>query len=230
MAHTSHATVSLVERGHWQSLSVRTVRRIAEAIDVRIEVIGRWRGGDANRLLSRRHSLLAESFARFMAAQSGWVAEPEVSFAVYGERGVIDSLGWHAVHSHLLVVELKTEFTDVNEALGTLDRKTRLARTVASGRGWRPLRVSTWLIVSDTRTNRRNAAEHATLLHSRLRSDGRQLRAFLLNPMTATTGLAFWTDSNGSSGRQELGQKRVRIGAAGVGDAPRQKRSGAPGS
>jgi hypothetical protein len=158
----------------------------------------RWRGGDADRLLSRRHSLLAESFASFMESAAGWVVEPEVSFAVYGERGIIDQLAWHAGTGHLLVIELKTEFVDVNEMLGTLDRKVRLARTVAAGRGWRARQVSAWLIASATRTNRRHAAEHAALLRSRLRLDGRQLRPFLRNPSEATSGLAFWTCAHGS--------------------------------
>ena len=181
--------MSLVERGPWPSLSIETVRRIAKAVDVRVDVVARWRGGDLDRLLSRRHSMLAERFASLLVSNSGWVVEPEVSFAIYGERGVIDQLAWHQETAHLLVVELKTEFVDVNEALGTLDRKARLARSIAAERGRRPRLVSVWLIVSDTRTNRRHAAEHATLLGSRFRLDGRQLRAFLRGPTEATTGL-----------------------------------------
>ena len=33
---------------------------------------------------------------------------PEVSFSIYGERGVIDMLLWHPARRALLVVELKT--------------------------------------------------------------------------------------------------------------------------
>jgi transcriptional regulator with XRE-family HTH domain len=61
LAGVSHSTVSLVEREHWQKLSLATVRAIAAALDIRVDVMGRWRGGDADRLLNRRHSLLAES-------------------------------------------------------------------------------------------------------------------------------------------------------------------------
>jgi transcriptional regulator with XRE-family HTH domain len=198
----SRATVSLVERGHWQRLSIETVRRLASAVDVRVEVVARWRAGDLDRLLSRRHSMLAERVASLIVAHAGWVAVPEVSFAVYGERGFIDQLAWHAGTGNLLVIELKTEFVDINEALGTLDRKVRLARTIAAERGWRPMSVSVWLVVSDTRTNRRHAAEHATLLGSRFALDGRQFRPFLREPCAATTGLAFMTDANrGSTGQ-----------------------------
>lgn len=209
-ARVSHGTVSLVERGHCRKLSLETIREVATAVDIRVELIARWRGGDADRLLSRRHSLLAESFAAFMASQTGWSAEPEVSFGIYGERGIIDQLAWHSASAHLLVVELKTEFTDVNEMLGTLDRKIRLARTVAAGRGWRPRAVSAWLIVSDTKTNRRHAAEHFALFHAKFKLEGRQLRGFLLNPAGPTTGLAFWTDANGGSTRPGPSVRKAR--------------------
>ena len=207
-AGVSRATISLVERGHWQSLSMDTVREIAAVLDVRVDVVPRWRGGDLDRLLSRRHSMLAEHVASLLLDHSGWAAVPEVSFSIYGERGIVDQLAWHEAAAHLLVVELKTEFVDVNEALGTLDRKVRLARTIAAERGWNPSMVSVWLIVSDTRTNRRHAAEHATLLGSRFKLDGRQFGAFLRNPREATTGLAFMTNANPRS----TGQTRRRSG------------------
>lgn len=156
--------------------------------------------------------MLAESFASFVGSAAGWVVEPEVSFAVYGERGIIDQLAWHATSSHLLVIELKTQFVDVNEMLGTLDRKARLARTVASARGWTARRVSVWVIASATRTNRRHAAEHATLLRSRLPLDGRQLRPFLRNPVESTSGLAFWTDSNRGSASPDGGRNKATPG------------------
>jgi hypothetical protein len=142
-----------------------------------------------------------ESFAASVLRNPGWTVEPEVSFAIYGERGVIDQLAWHAPTAHLLIVELKTAIVDVNEMLGTLDRKRRLAGAIAAGRGLQPALVSVWLVVSDTRTNRRHAREHSTLLKSRLRLDGRQLRAFLRRPSISTSGLAFWTDSNRGSAR-----------------------------
>lgn len=213
LAGVSRATVSLVERGHCQTLSLETIRHIRSAVDIRIEMLGRWRGGDADRLLSRAHSMLAESFASFLESYSSWTVEPEVSFAVYGERGVIDQLAWNSSARHLLVVELKTAFVDVNETLGTLDRKRRLIRLIATERGWQPEQVSVWLIVSDTRTNRRHAREHATLLRSRFRLDGRQLRGFLVHPTEPTTGLAFWTNVNPGSTRRKGGALRSPLSA-----------------
>ena len=201
LSGVSRATVSLVERGHCEKLSLMTVRRMASALDIRTELIARWRGGELDWLLSRRHSMLAESFAAFVLSKPGWVVEPEVSFSIYGERGAIDQLAWHEETAHLLVVELKTTLVDVNEMLGTLDRKGRLARTIATQRGRRPALVSVWLIVEDTHTNRRHVTDHRVVLRSRLLGDGRQLRSFLLNPSEATTGLAFWPNANPRSTR-----------------------------
>ena len=204
MADVSRATVSLLERGHCETLSLIAVRRIAATVDVRIELVGRWRGGDLDRLLNRRHSVLAEDFAAALTQTEGWQIEPEVSFSIYGERGVIDQLAWHSETGHLLVVEFKTQLVDINELLGTLDRKRRLIRQIAAGRGWRPSRVSVWLVIADTCTNRRHVREHATLLRSQLPLDSRQLRKLLRDPTEAGSGVAFWSDASGRSTRSGI--------------------------
>ncbi len=201
LAGVSHGTISIIERGHAHSLSLETLERAVGILDIRLDVTGRWRGGDADRLVSQGHSLLATSIATLLSGYPTWIFEPEVSFAFYGERGCIDLLAWHALTRHLLVIELKTAFIDINEVLGTLDRKLRLATRVAAERGWAPLAVSGWMIVSDTKTNRRHATEHRAMLKAKLPLDGRQLRSFLHEPSTSTRGLAFWTAANGGSTR-----------------------------
>jgi transcriptional regulator with XRE-family HTH domain len=211
LAGVSHGSVSLLERGHCAGLTLRTVRAIAAALDIRVELLGWWRGGDAERLLSRRHSLLAESVAAFLSGLPDWLFDSEVSFAVYGERGVVDLLAWHPATGHLLVIELKTEFANVGELIGTLDRKVRLARAIAAERGWKPTLISSWVIVSETRTNRRHFAQHETLLRTRFPSDGRQLRSFLAKPEVALAGMSFWPVSTGSSGRPTADRTLTRI-------------------
>lgn len=201
-AGVSDSTISLVELGHGRKLSLDTIRRIGAAIDVRIEVTAWWRGGDLDRLLNRRHSLLEESVASFIAEHPGWSVEPEVSFSIFGERGVVDLLAWHAATGQLLVIEIKTQLVDINELLGTLDRKRRLAREIVASRGWKPQSVSAWLVVADTCTNRRHSREHAMLIRSRFPLDGRQLRKILRQPAAAGSGIAFWADSNRSGGRR----------------------------
>jgi transcriptional regulator with XRE-family HTH domain len=202
-AGVGHSTVSAIESGRVDTLSLATLRRIAAVLQIRVQVRGWWRGGDGERLLSRRHSLLANAVAAFLTAMPGWVVEAEVSFSIWGERGAVDLLAWHAATGHLLVIEIKTEFADVGEMLGTLDRKARLATRIAEERGWHPGMTSVWLVVASSRTNRRHAAEHATLLSTRFRVDGRSFAPFLRHPTRETFGLAFWTDAGRHGTRLE---------------------------
>ena len=106
-AHVSRALVSLLERGHIEQVAVGTLREVALALEVQIDVTARWRGGELDRLLTADHAALHEAIARHFAGLSGWEIAPEVTFNVYGERGVIDILAWHAAGRALLIIELK---------------------------------------------------------------------------------------------------------------------------
>ena len=181
-ARVSRWVVMRIEHGRLASIPVGKLRAVADALDARIDAVVRWQGGDLPRLLSARHSRMHEVMARFFAGMPGWVAEPEVSFSIFGERGVIDILAWHPTRRILLVIELKTEVVDVNELLGTLDRKRRLGLEIARARGWRPEAVATWLVVAPSRTNRRALADHAAVLRSKLPADARASRTWLRDP------------------------------------------------
>jgi hypothetical protein len=132
-----------------------------------------------------------EAMARMLSALDGWLADPEVSFSIYGERGVIDILAWHAPTRTLLVVELKTELVDVNDLMGSCDRKRRLAIEIARQRGWDPSSVSTWVLLADSRTNRRALAHHASVLRAKFPVDGRGVRRWLGRPTGPINGLSF---------------------------------------
>lgn len=163
-------------------MSFGALRRVCGELDARVDLALRWRGGDLDRLLNARHSALHETFARTAGSTPGWVFVPEVSFAIYREHGVIDVLGWHATSRSLLVVELKTELVDLQEHLGTLDRKVRLAPRVAADRGWRVTNVGAWLVVAPGRMNRRRIAAHSALLRSALPAGGGEVAAWLREP------------------------------------------------
>lgn len=180
-----------IERGRLAGLPLGTVRAVAAALDARLDTVLRWQGGDLPRLLSARHAAMHEVMARFFGDLPDWTAEPEVSFSIYGERGIIDVLAWHPGRRILLVIELKTEVVDVNEMLGSLDRKRRLARVIARDRGWDPLEVGVWLVIADGRTNRRHVASHMAVLRAKLPTDGRSIRAWLRNPAGAVAALSF---------------------------------------
>ena len=215
-AGVSPALVSLVERGHFDRVALGTLRRIAAAIDMRLLVVARWRGGDLDRLVHAGHEALREDVARHLAALPGWVQAPEVSFAVYGERGVIDILAYHAPTQSLLVIELKTELASIEDLLVRMDRRTRLAMGIGRERGWQPLRVSGWVVIGESDANRRRMQNHATTLRSAFPADGRAMRAWLRQPQGRIAALSFWANSSGSSGTRRIAaRKRVRRPASG---------------
>ena len=217
-ARVSRSTISRIERGHLGSLPLDLTQATCTALEIRLDLVPRWRGGDLGRMLALRHSQLHESVARTIATTyPSWQLAPEASFSIYGERGVIDLLLWHSERRALLVVELKTELVDVNEMLGTMDRKRRVARRVAEGlegRGWRPTSVSGWIILAESRTNERRVAEHGTLLRAAHPADGRRMRAWLRDPAGPMSALSLWPVS--STGGRTLGPTR-RVGRLLVG-------------
>jgi transcriptional regulator with XRE-family HTH domain len=211
LAFVSDATVSRIERGHLDELTLRVIRRVARALEIRMDLAPWSRGGDLHRFATAGHAELVESVLRTLLTL-GWEARTEVSFSHAGERGFVDILAWHAETRTLLVIEIKTEIVDVGETLGTLDRKRRLASRIAAGFGWMPAGVSTALIALDTRTNRRRIRAHDASFRSLLPADGRRLRAFLRNPSIGMVGAAaFWTNRHPGSVRQRRGgTRRVR--------------------
>lgn len=75
----------------------------------------------------------------------GWSTAVEVTYARYGERGSIDVLAFRPDARSLLVVELKTELTSLEETLRRLDQKVRLGPSIAAEHwdgGRRPCRDS----------------------------------------------------------------------------------------
>ncbi|HEU5205689.1 MAG TPA: helix-turn-helix transcriptional regulator [Candidatus Limnocylindrales bacterium] len=211
-AGVSKSTISRIERGHVRSLSVATIQEVAGELDIRVDLVPRWRSGDLDRMLNRRHSNLHELVARWFGEMvPDWVLAPEVSYSIYGERGVIDILAWHPGRRALMIIELKTDIVDVNDLVGAADRRKRLARTIVADRGWDPASVSVWVIVAPSRTNRRRIAAHEAMLRAAFPADGRTIRAWLRNPVESLAALSIWPNSHaGKLGPGVSPVRRVR--------------------
>jgi hypothetical protein len=125
-ADVSARLIGRIERGDLDHVAFGPLVRVAEAMGGSASIGFRWHGGDLDRLMNARDSAMHEWVARLLGAVGGWDVEAEVSFSIYGERGVIDVLAWHAATRTLLVIELKTEIVDVNSLLGQVDRYRRL--------------------------------------------------------------------------------------------------------
>lgn len=194
----STATISRIEHGHFDRLSIATVERVAGTLEIRLDLVARWRGGDLDRLVNARHSALHELVARWFTRMPAWAVRPEISFSIYGERGVIDVLSWHADRRAILAIELKTELVDINELMGTLDRKRRLSRTIARDLGWDAAEASAWVIVAESRTNRRRIAAHEAVLRTAFPADGPAMRRWLHDPEGPIAGLSTWPGNPGA--------------------------------
>lgn len=192
-AGVSSATVSRLERGHLAWFTFGMTVRVAAALDVRLDVVPRWRGGELDRLLNAGHSAMHERLAERFAGLPAWQVVPEASFSMYGERGAVDILGWHSARGMLLVVELKTEIVDVQDLLASVDRKRRLAARIGAERGWACRRASTsaWVVVADGRTNRARLARHASVLRTAFPTDGRTMAGWLADPRIPLAALSF---------------------------------------
>jgi hypothetical protein len=204
--------VSLIERGHLDRVSVPAFRRVAATLEIRAEVSLSLPHGEIERLLTAGHAALHESLARYLTALPGWVHAPEVSFAVYGERGIIDILAFHPGTGSLLVIELKTELVSLEDLLGTMDIRMRHATKIAAERGWRAKSVSAWIVFTDSATNRRRLREHRHALRTAFPADGRAMRRWLRVPQGSIRALSFWAnDSVATATRVVAGRRRVRV-------------------
>jgi len=180
-----------IEHGRLEAVPLGMLRRVAHALDARVDTVVRWQGGDLGRLINARHAAMHEVMARSFATFEGWQAEPEVSFSIFGERGVIDILAWHPASCSLLVIELKTELVDINDLMGNVDRKRRLAAEISEKRGWHAASISTWVVLADGRTNRREVSRHEGVLRAKFPDDGRVVRGWLHRPSSAINALSF---------------------------------------
>jgi hypothetical protein len=203
--------VSLIERGHVDQVSLRMLRRVLSGVEARVGLDVRWRGGDLDRLLDERHAALVGAAVKELRGY-GWATAVEITYSHYGERGSIDLLAFHPTTSALLVVEVKSELTSLEETLRRLDAKVRLAPTIALERlGWQGSSTSRLLVLPETTTARRRLEAHAAVLDVALPFRGVRLRQWLQKPDHSGAGIRFSPASDSRGGKSSGGgSHRVR--------------------
>jgi hypothetical protein len=166
----------------------------------------RWRGGELDRLLDQTHAELVERAARLLE-RLGWEVHVEASFARYGERGSVDILAWHRTARIVLVIEVKSEITGVEETLRRHDTKVRLAPHIAFERlGERPAHVARLLVLPDTSVTRRRLAGHEVTFRRAYPARGRSVTRWLAAPDGPLAGILLLRGQAGDTGRH----RRVR--------------------
>lgn len=211
-ARVSAAVVSFIEHGRLENVAPATLRRVASVLGIRVEITVRLPAGEIDRLLNAGHAALHEELARFLDGLPGWIHAPEVSFAIYGERGVIDILCFHPATGSLLVIELKTELVSLEDLLATMDVRLRHAAKIARERGWPAKSVSAWVVITESDANRRRVRSFLSALRSAFPADGHAMRAWLRQPSGTVRALSFWANFSADNSKWRLvTRKRVRI-------------------
>jgi transcriptional regulator with XRE-family HTH domain len=202
--------VSRGERGRMRD--VEKLRRHGRVFDAEIQLSIRWRAGEMDRLLDEGHASIV-AWVVGLLGELGWEVHPEVTFAVRGERGSIDVLAWHAPSRTLLVVEVKTELTSLEETLRRHDAKQRLAAAIAVERfGWpSPASVNRLLVLPGQSTPRRHVRRHAAVLDAAYRVRGDAARRWLRSPDGPVSLLIFAPGTHVTRGRRGgVSRRRIR--------------------
>jgi transcriptional regulator with XRE-family HTH domain len=192
----SRTTISRIELGQGDLLTVRTLEQVATALGARVRCQLDWNGEAMDRLLDEAHARLVEQIVRWLD-RAGWQSAVEVSFNVFGERGSVDVLALHTPSGCLLVVEAKTVVPDLQAMLASLDKKARLGSRIAGEQGWKAVAVSRLLVISEHRTARRRVAAVEATLRRALPDRLQAVRAFVRapDPRSGVAGLLFLSDA-----------------------------------
>jgi transcriptional regulator with XRE-family HTH domain len=208
-AGVSRGTVSRLERGIVDGISVGAIRAICGAMSMPSLVTLGWRAPELERLRDRLHAAMVEDVAAALLP-FGWEVVPEFSFNQYGDRGSVDVLAWHAGAQALLIVETKTRLWDLQATLHALDRKRRvLPDVVARDRGWRSQALGVVLVLPELSTHRHVVERHAATFEAAFPQRQVEVKRWLAEPRGDLRGLWFLPIAR----HDDIGQRSRRIRA-----------------
>ncbi len=179
-AGVSRGLVSLLERGHLDSVSLGTLRRVAAVLedlsDRRRRAVARWA---LDRMLSLGHSQLAESVVRLpRAGRAGSSRRKSPSPST--ESGA-SSTCWRSTRRAVACwssSRRRSSWMSTSWSAPSTARPGWPSR-IAAERGWQARSVSRWVVVSRSKTNQRRIDAHRAVLRAAYPSDGRSMRAWL---------------------------------------------------
>jgi DNA-binding Xre family transcriptional regulator len=215
-AGLSQSTVSLVELGRFETLTLGTIRAVGRPLDVWIHFESRWGGAELPRLLDERHAILVGLVVTELRRR-GWEVRVEYSFNVRGERGSVDVLAWLSSARALLLVEVKTQIVDVQELLSTIDRKRRVVPiAVHAELGWRADLIGRVLVLPDETRARAAVSRHGNVFSVALPRRTIDVRRWCRQPAQPLAGIWFLrTTHPGNRVRPGGGATRVRLPSGG---------------
>jgi transcriptional regulator with XRE-family HTH domain len=201
-AGVSQQTVSLLECGHLGRVGIGTARRVAAVLEVRLDVVPRWRGGELPRLLDEHHAAMVERAAARLRA-TGWEVTAEYTFNHFGERGSVDLIGWKPAHGALVLVEVKSRLIDLQDLFASLDRKARVVPLALRGeRDWHVRTLATILVVTDTTAARSVVARHRATFAAALPGRARDVWRWLRDPQDELAAVWFLSVTTGRGAKR----------------------------
>lgn len=211
-AGCSRSVIWRIERGNADRVAVRTLVEVGGALGARIDLRLLWHGEGLDRLLDARHARLVEIVLTLLDSND-WDTATEVSFNIRGERGSIDVLACHRPTRCLLIIEVKSVVPDIQAMLHGLDRKGRLAPSIAAERRWDVASVTKMLVLPEDRTARRRIATHAATIRAALPARTVAMRAWIRSPVSPGPGhgVLFLSDAPQASVRQPMRASNIRV-------------------
>lgn len=210
-AGISRPLLSRLEAGDLESTSLRIIRRVGAVLAVALPFDPRWRGADLARLLDERHAGLVRAVVERLAPM-GWQCLPEHTFNEWGERGSIDVFAWHERNRAVLCLEIKTRLVDLQDLLSVMDRKRRLAPSLALRLGWRATAFGSVLVLPEEGWARNAVERQRAIFDARFPARTLQVRRWLKGPAANLGGIWFLADDTpGDAKGRFAASRRVRV-------------------
>jgi len=182
LSGVSQRSVARVEQGDLGSVSLETVERVAAVLGITLRLDARWQGGDGDRLVDREHAAVVDLVVSELR-RVGWEVEIEYTFNHFGERGSVDVVGWHGLSGSLVIVEVKSRLTDLQDLLASLGRKIRIVPDrLAEDRGWESVRVGRVIALPGSTANRGVVDRHRAIFDASFPGRASGVRRWLRAP------------------------------------------------
>lgn len=208
----SRQLIAKIESGRIGNVQVASLGRVAEGLGASFDIGIRWQGEGLDRLLDAAHAALVEAVVARLT-RLGWECIVEASFAIGGERGSIDVFALHRATASVLVSEVKSVVPDSQATIHGVDRKARLACSLASDRGWPCKNVGRLLVIGESTTARRRLRSLDQTYRTAFPVRGHDVSAWLRSPVGPMSGLLLLPFATPGGARNRVtGCQRVRRG------------------
>lgn len=190
-AGVSRSLIAAIEAGH-ANPSLDVGMRIGDALGLDLQLVGRPPVAISSRTRSVVHARCSGYADRRLRAID-WQTRREVEIVGDRSHGWIDLLAFDPRTRVMVIVEVKTWLDDIGAIERQLAWYERAAKDVASGIGWQPDAVTSWLLVLASEEVENSLRRYRDLFRIAFPRRAMDMRRDLTEPariVTASRGLA----------------------------------------